>query len=134
MNQPDLSTFRFTREHEWVTLEDGIALVGITDHAQEQLGDVVYLSLPEEGADLTQFGKLGEIESVKAVADLFAPLSGTVTDVNGALSDAPELVNEDPYGRGWLVKLEPTRPAELEHLMTASEYEAYLRASASPGS
>ncbi len=126
-NKPDLSHFKFTREHEWVTLEEGLALVGITDHAQEQLGDVVYLSLPEEGTDVTQLGKLGEIESVKAVADLFAPLSGTVAEVNGALSAAPELVNQDPYGRGWLIKLEPTRPAELENLMTASEYEAYLR-------
>lgn len=125
-NISDLSHLKFTREHEWVTLEEGIARVGITDHAQEQLGDVVYVSLPEEGADVTQFGKLGEIESVKAVADLFAPLSGTVAEVNGALSEAPELVNEDPYGRGWLIKLESTRPAELENLMTASQYEAYL--------
>ncbi|MBI2911290.1 MAG: glycine cleavage system protein GcvH [Chloroflexi bacterium] len=129
-SQADLSHFKFTREHEWVTLEEGIALVGITDHAQEQLGDVVYLSLPEEGADVTQFGKLGEIESVKAVADLFVPLSGTVVEVNGALSDAPELVNQEPYGRGWLIKLELAQPAELENLMTAAEYEAYLRETA----
>lgn len=126
----DLSHFKFSREHEWVTLEEGSAVVGITDHAQEQLGDVVYLSLPEEGATVAQFGKFGEIESVKAVADLYAPLSGTVVEVNGALSDSPELVNEDPYARGWLIKLEPSRPAELEHLMTAAEYEAFLRETA----
>lgn len=124
MNPPDL---RYTREHEWVTLgEGGLARVGITHHAQDQLGDIVYFDLPTVGTQVEQSQKFGEVESVKAVSELFAPLSGTVVEVNEALRESPELVNEAPYGRGWLLLLEPSNVRELENLMTVQEYERYL--------
>lgn len=121
---PDL---RYTREHEWVRLQDdGTALVGITFFAQDQLGDVVFLNLPKPGDRLTHMGKMGEVESVKAVSDLFSPLSGEVLEVNREAVEHPEVVNQDPYGKGWLIKLRPANPKELDALMTAQEYEAYL--------
>jgi|FaiFalDrversion2_1042247.scaffolds.fasta_scaffold33455_1 glycine cleavage system H protein len=123
---PDL---RYTREHEWVRLlEDGTALVGITDFAQDQLGDVVYLALPQPGQRLAQMEKMGEVESVKAVSDIFSPLSGEVVEVNGEVVERPELLNRDPYGKGWLIKIRPHDLKELDALMTAREYEAYLEA------
>ncbi|GBD10614.1 Glycine cleavage system H protein [bacterium HR23] len=121
---PDL---RYTREHEWVRLlEDGTALVGITFFAQDQLGDVVFLNLPPPGTRLTHMGKMGEVESVKAVSDLFSPLSGEVVEVNREAVEHPEVVNADPYGRGWLVKLRPSNLQEMDALLTAQEYEAYI--------
>jgi glycine cleavage system H protein len=118
---------RYTREHEWVRLaEDGTALTGVTHFAQEQLGDVVYLALPEPGTRLAQFAKLGEIESVKAVSELFSPLSGEVLEKNRDVEEHPELVNQDPYGRGWLVKLRAADPRELEELLKAEQYQALL--------
>jgi len=103
---PDLSGFRFTATHEWVETVDGGARVGITDFAQAQLGDVIFLELPEVGATLKAGDRFGVIESVKAASDLFAPVGGRVAEVNGALADAPERVNNDPYGEGWMLRLE----------------------------
>ncbi|HWO94332.1 MAG TPA: glycine cleavage system protein GcvH [Dehalococcoidia bacterium] len=121
------SDLRYTREHEWVRVEDAVGVVGITDHAQDELGDIVFVDLPEEGSELLQFEKLGEIESVKAVSDLFAPVTGEVIERNTRLEDEPELVNRSPYGEGWMLKVTLTNPRELEQLMTADEYERYVR-------
>jgi glycine cleavage system H protein len=104
----DLSTYRFTASHEWVRVEGSTATVGISDHAQSQLGDVIFLELPEVGATLKAGAKFGAIESVKAASDLYSPVGGTVAEVNGALNDHPELVNSDPYGEGWMLRLEST--------------------------
>ncbi len=118
---------RYTREHEWVMLgHDGRALVGITAYAQEQLGDVVFLDLPKKGTRIEQSQKLGEIESVKAVSDLYSPVSGEVAEVNQELVEHPELVNEDPYGKGWMVRLAKADPAQLKGLLTAKDYEGFL--------
>ncbi len=118
---------RYTREHEWVLLgQDGRVLVGITAYAQEQLGDVVFLDLPKAGTRLEQSQKLGEIESVKAVSDLYTPLGGEVAEVNQELIEHPELVNEDPYGKGWMVRLVKADPAQLESLLTAQDYDEFL--------
>ncbi len=118
---------RYTKEHEWVKPEEGSdALVGITHYAQDQLGDVVYLDLPGAGTRLEQFAKLGEIESVKAVSDLFSPVTGEVVDVNQEAVDHPELVNEDPSGKGWLLRIRLEDAAELESLLSAEEYAAFL--------
>jgi len=106
--------------------DEGKALIGITDYAQDQLGGVVFLDLPPVGAAVTQFAKFGEIESVKAVTDLFSPVSGRVIEVNQAIAEEPELVNRDPYGRGWLVRVELSNEAELEALLSAADYEAFL--------
>ena len=115
---------KYTKEHEWVRMEGDFAAIGITDFAQDSLGDVVFLQLPEENAEITQFAKFGEIESVKAVSDLFAPVSGRIIELNQAVVDTPEIVNEEPYGGGWLLKIELSNPSELEALMTATEYQA----------
>ena len=114
---------RYSKEHEWVRVEGDIATVGITDHAQEQLGDLVYLELPKVGTAVRQFEKLGEIESVKAVSDLFSPVSGEVTERNEEAAKSPELVNQDPYGRGWLVRLTLSDASEVDKLLTAEQYE-----------
>ncbi len=118
--------FFFTRDHEWVKVEGEIATVGITDFAQKQLGDVVYIELPAIGTVLTVHQTVGAIESVKAVSDVFSPLSGEVLEVNSALNDSPELVNQDPHGQGWIVRLKVKNKEELNQLMTASEYEKYV--------
>lgn len=118
---------RYTREHEWVRLSNGNrAHVGITDYAQEQLGDVVFLNLPPVGSQVRQFQKFGEVESVKAVSDLFSPVSGQVIAINQVAVDSPELVNREPYVRGWLIEVELADLAELDTLMTADEYDAFL--------
>jgi len=114
---------RYSKEHEWVRVEGDIATVGITDHAQEQLGDLVYLELPKVGTAVRQFEKLGEIESVKAVSDLFSPVSGEVTERNEEAVKSPELVNQDPYSRGWLVRLTLSDASEVDKLLTAEQYE-----------
>ncbi len=124
-NPPDL---RYTKEHEWVRVEEGVGTVGITDYAQDQLGDIVYLDLPKVGTQVRQLAKLGEIESVKAVSDLFSPVSGEVAEVNQEAVDAPELVNRDPYGAGWLVRVRLSDSAELEALLGIEEYEELLAA------
>ena len=118
---------RYTKEHEWVVLEDdGRALVGITEYAQEQLGDVVFIDLPKPGSKLAQNEKLGEVESVKAVSDLFSPVSGEVAEVNRELLDHPEMINEDPNSKGWIVRLASVDTAEVQGLMSAVRYEEYL--------
>jgi glycine cleavage system H protein len=118
---------RYTREHEWAKIEGKRARVGITHYAQDQLGDVVFVELPKVGTRVTQMKAFGVVESVKAVSDLFAPLSGVVVEVNEELTKQPERVNRDPYGTGWLVVVELANPAEAEKLMSASQYEEFLK-------
>ena len=119
--------YRYTREHEWICAEtQGQARIGITDYAQSQLGDIVFLDLPTPSTQVTQFDKMGEIETVKAVSDLFSPASGKVLEVNQAVIDNPSLINEAPYGAGWLVKLELSQPSELQALMSSDEYDKYV--------
>lgn len=117
----------YTKEHEWVRVERNRAIVGITDYAQEQLGDVVYVELPEVGSQLTQSEMCGTIESVKTVADLYAPISGEVVNINDALDDTPELVNNEPYGRGWIVEIQMRDQDELEKLLSSEDYEALIQ-------
>ena len=116
---------RYSKEHEWALAEPGgLVLVGVTDFAQHELGDVVYVDLPQVGERVAQFAKMGEIESVKAVSDLFSPVSGEVTDVNADLKSAPELVNESPHESGWLIRVKPDDASELDALMDAAAYAA----------
>ncbi|MFQ5428227.1 MAG: glycine cleavage system protein GcvH [Thermodesulfobacteriota bacterium] len=117
---------KYTKEHEWIRLEGETAVVGITDHAQDSLGDVVYVELPEEGSDVTKDEAFGVVESVKAVSDLYAPLSGNVIEVNDAIVDSPEVINEDPYGDAWMIKIGSPSEDELEGLLSADEYEQYV--------
>ncbi|HEX8985215.1 MAG TPA: glycine cleavage system protein GcvH [Bryobacteraceae bacterium] len=117
---------RYTKEHEWVHIEGGIGTVGITDHAQKELGDIVYVELPKAGAHLEKGKTLGSVESVKAVSDIYSPVSGEVTAVNESLADAPEKVNDDPHGEAWLVKVRLSAPEEAAGLMSAAAYEAYI--------
>jgi glycine cleavage system H protein len=117
---------RYTKEHEWAKIEGNRARVGITDYAQSELGDVVFVELPKVGTRVAQTQGFGVVESVKAVSDLFSPLSGEVTEVNVELSQKPELVNQDPYGKGWMIVIELSNPKELEALMTAAQYEGFL--------
>ena len=117
---------KYTKEHEWVKVEDGVGTVGVTDYAQDQLGDIVYVDLPAVGAQVTRLEKFGEIESVKAVSELFSPVSGEVAEANAALADKPQLVNESPYGEGWMIRVRLSDPGELDGLMTAAQYDEYL--------
>jgi glycine cleavage system H protein len=117
---------RYTSEHEWVRVEaDGSVRVGITDHAQDQLGDVVYVSLPAEGEQVSAGGAVGEVESTKSVSEITAPVSGSVTGHNPGLETRPDLVNRDPYGEGWMFTITPTDPAELDALLDAEAYTAH---------
>ena len=122
MEFPD--DLRYTTEDEWVLVEDGECKVGVTDYAQDQLGDVVFIELPEVGTAVTHGEPFGVIESVKAVSDLFAPLSGEIRARNERLADEPELVNSSPYGDGWMIRIRLASPAELEGLLGAAEYRA----------
>ena len=117
---------QYSKEHEWVRVEDGVGTLGITDYAQDQLGDIVYLDLPAVGASVVQFEKLGEIESVKAVSDLFSPVGGEVVAVNQEPVDTPELVNNEPYGRGWLIKVRLSNSGELDELLSAGAYDEII--------
>jgi len=117
---------RYTKEHEWVFMEGEIATVGITDYAQSQLGDVVYIEMQEVGSTLEQFKPFGIVESVKAVSDLYSPLSGEVVAVNEALYEQPELINEEPFEGGWMMKVRLTDPAELGKLMALAQYEEFI--------
>jgi len=123
---PSPRELKYTKEHEWVSVEDDVGTVGITDYAQDQLGDIVYMDLPTVGTRVTQPEKFGEIESVKAVSELFSPVSGEVVEVNTALAEKPELVNESPYGEGWMIRMRLSDPSELERLLSAQEYDEYL--------
>jgi glycine cleavage system H protein len=118
--------FRYTKEHEWVRPEDGVGTVGITDYAQDQLGDVVYVDLPPPGKQLTQLAVFGEIESVKAVSELYSPVSGEVVESNQALADKPELINESPYDEGWIMRVRLADQGEVDSLLTADQYRDYI--------
>ena len=120
---------KYTREHEWLAIEDKVVTVGITDHAQEQLGEVVFVELPAAGDKVEKSEPFGVVESTKAVSDIYAPVSGEVAEVNDDLPDSPELVNEDPYGDGWMVKITIGDESDLEDLMTAEEYQEYIEES-----
>jgi glycine cleavage system H protein len=113
----------YSKEHEWVKMDGDAAIVGITDYAQNSLGDIVYVELPKVGTKLEQFGNAGIVESVKAVSDLYTPISGEVLEVNAALDTDPAAVNKDPYGDGWLLKLRVANPADAQKLLSAAEYE-----------
>jgi glycine cleavage system H protein len=117
---------RYSEEHEWATVDENVATIGITDYAQEQLGDIVYIELPETGTQVTKGDKFGVVESVKAVSDLYSPVTGTVVTVNTGLPNTPETVNEEPYGDGWMIRVEMSNPEELDDLMTAAEYEKFI--------
>lgn len=122
MSYPD--DLRYSKEHEWVRVDGSRATVGITSFATDELGDIVFVELPEVGAALTQFGTFGVVESVKAVSDLYAPISGEVVEVNEALRDTPELLNSDPFGEGWIARVEMADDGELDALMDAKAYAA----------
>lgn len=115
---------RYTTEHEWIRVDSGnTSKIGITDYAQSALGDIVYLDLPEQGTEVRQSQKIGEIESVKAVTDLYSPASGRILEVNQAVVNEPNLVNEDPYGKGWIMMLELSNPTEINALMSSDDYD-----------
>lgn len=124
MTYPD--NYRYTKEHEWVLAEGDTGTVGITFHAQQELGDIVYVDLPKVGAMIEQGKSFGSVESVKAVSDLYAPVSGEVIEVNESLAEAPEKLNEDPHGAAWLVKVRMSVPEEANKLLNAVEYQEYI--------
>ena len=126
MNPRDL---KYSKEHEWLRVEsDGSVVVGITEFATDSLGDIVFVELPEVGAELTRSEKMGEIEAVKAVSDLYSPVSGRVVELNEKLADSPELVNDGPYESGWMIKVTLSDPTEADLLLSADEYESFLAA------
>ncbi len=124
MNVPE--DLRYSSDHEWIRLEGGRARVGITDYAQDALGDVVFVQAPDVGAKMAAGETMGEVESTKSVSDIFAPVGGTVVEVNGELSDSPERLNQDPYGEGWICIIEPDDPGHLEELLDAEGYRALI--------
>jgi glycine cleavage system H protein len=124
MNVPE--DLKYTKEHEWARIEGDIATIGITDYAQGELGDIVYLELPEVGSEIAKEESFGTVEAVKAVSDLYAPLSGEVVEVNETLQDVPETVNSDPYGSGWLIKIKITNPGEIDDLLDSADYKALI--------
>lgn len=124
MNFPD--NIKYTREHEWIRLEGETAYVGISDFAQEELGEIVYVDITSQGESLGQGETFGTIEAVKTVSDLFMPVGGTVEEVNPALEDQPELVNQDPYGEGWLIKITVSDAQEIEQLLSVDQYKALI--------
>ncbi|MDC5185859.1 glycine cleavage system protein GcvH [Acinetobacter baumannii] len=124
MNHP--SELKYARTHEWVKIEGDLVITGITDHAQDELGDLVYVETPEVGSQVTAGEQAGVVESVKTASDIHAPVSGTVVEVNTNLEDDPDFVNEDPYGKGWIYKIKPDNIADVEKLLTNAEYEAGL--------
>lgn len=124
MNFP--TNVKYTKEHEWIRLEGDVAYVGITDYAQEQLGDIVFVDIPTEGDTLAADEVFGTIEVVKTISDLFLPVTGEILEQNEALADQPELVNQDPYGEGWLIKIKPTADADFDSLLDAEAYKALI--------
>lgn len=120
------SEYRYTRDHEWVKVEDDLCVVGVTDFAQQELGEVVFVELPEPGQVFDAHDEIGTIESVKAVAEVFTPVAGEIVEVNEKLQDDPELVNDDPHGDGWLVKVKFSSASDLDDLMDAEAYEEYV--------
>lgn len=124
MNIP--SDLKYNKDHEWVKIDGDVVTIGITDYAQGELGDVVFVELPEEGTEIVINETFGSIEAVKAVADLFSPVSGEVIEINEAIMDEPEKVNQDAYGEGWMIKIKTSNPDEISELMDASDYEAHI--------
>ena len=116
------ATLKYTKDHEWIRVEGDVAFIGITDHAQKELGDIVYVDIDTLDKDVAQHEVFGTVEAVKTVSDLFSPISGTVLEINSQLDGAPETVNSDPYGNGWMVKISIKNPAELEELLSAEAY------------
>jgi glycine cleavage system H protein len=125
-NIPD--DLHYSKDHEWVRVEGNTAVVGVTDYAQDSLGDVVYVELPKPGDEFAANESFGSVESVKAVSEVFSPVSGEVTGVNELLADAPEKVNQDPYGEGWMIRVKMSNPGEVDSLLTAAEYEDFTKA------
>lgn len=121
------NNLKYTKDHEWVRLDGDIAVIGITDHAQNELGDITYVELPAEGKEVSANGDLAVIESVKAASDILAPIAGKVSEVNSALDDEPEAINDSPYEDGWICKLTEIDTAAVEGLMSASDYEAFIK-------
>jgi len=117
---------RYTKEHEWIKEEGGAVIIGVTDYAQDSLGDIVYVELPAEGADVTKDEPFGVVESVKAVSDLYSPVSGTVLEVNDSIVESPEVINDEPYGDAWMLKIELADPSELDGLLSVEEYKNYI--------
>jgi glycine cleavage system H protein len=124
MNYPE--NFRFTKEHEWVSVEGDIGTIGISDHAQHELGDIVYVDLPKPGTTVAQGKTIGSVESVKAVSDIYSPVTGEVVEVNEALANAPETLNSDPHGTAWLVKVRLSQPDEIKSLLSSADYQTYI--------
>jgi glycine cleavage system H protein len=118
----------YSKDHEWVRVEGNVAVIGITDYAQNSLGDVVYVELPKVGEEFAANESFGSVESVKAVSEMFSPVSGTVAEVNEVLNDEPEKVNGDPYGEGWMIRVRMSSPGEVDSLLTAAEYEDFTKA------
>lgn len=118
---------KYSKEHEWVLVEDDVAIIGITEFAQGELGDIVFVELPEVGEKISKDDAFGSLESVKAVSDIFAPISGTVVEINDALPDSPETINEDPYGDGWMIKVQMTDMDELKDLMSPDDYAEFIK-------
>jgi glycine cleavage system H protein len=118
----------YSKDHEWVRVEGDTVVVGITDHAQEQLGDVVYVELPKPGEEFAAHESFGSVESVKAVSEIFTPVSGKITEANDSLNDEPEKVNNDPYGEGWMIKIKMGQSSEVDSLLNAAEYEDFTKA------
>jgi glycine cleavage system H protein len=116
----------YSKEHEWISVANGVGTIGITDHAQSELGDIVFVDLPEVGSKVAAGTDFGTVESVKAVSEVYSPVSGDVVEVNAALRDAPEAINSDPYGGGWILKVRLSDPAELKSLMDAAGYKSYI--------
>ena len=117
---------KYSKDHEWLRVEDGVATVGVTQFAQEELGEVVFVEVPDVGQSFAAHDEIGSVESVKAVAEVYTPVSGEVAEVNESLADRPELINEDPHGEGWIVKFKLSNESELQELMSAEDYEAFV--------
>jgi glycine cleavage system H protein len=120
------ANFRYTKQHEWADVKGDVATIGITDYAQHELGDVVFAELPKVGAKVEAGKSFGTVESVKAVSEIYSPIAGEVTEINGTLHDTPETINTDPHGAGWLIKVKLANPAEVKDLMDAKAYEAFI--------
>lgn len=124
MDYPD--KFHYTKEHEWVSVEGDVGTIGITDHAQQELGDIVFVDLPKTGTSVSMGKTIGSVESVKAVSDIYSPVSGEVVEVNALLADAPEKLNENPHSDAWLVKIRLSAPDEIKNLLSAADYRSYI--------
>jgi len=121
---------KYTKEHEWARLEGGVVRVGITHYAQDSLGDIVYVDLPGPGTQVSAGQAFGEVESTKSVSDIYSPVSGSISERNARLEESPEIANQDPYGEGWMVTIEPTNVSELDGLLSAADYQAFIAAEA----